>query len=65
MGSGVRGGDTHGGFPFSKENRKVEWGEDLREWVLEGEEGLKLGWKVNTEITNKTKQTKKPHKSSI
>ena len=36
-----------GGFPFSKQKEKVEWGKDLHEGVLGGKEGPVLSCKVN------------------
>lgn len=38
-------------FTFSKKKGKLEWGKDLYEWVLRGEEGLILGYKVSKLIS--------------
>lgn len=43
----MEGDIQSGGFPFSKEKRKVECGENFCEGALGGEEGLILGYKVN------------------
>lgn len=48
-----------GGFPFSKQKEKVEWGKDLHEGVLGGKEGPVLSCKVNKFLKIKQNKTRR------